>query len=255
MGLDQTARQLYYRVLRPGGVVKLPSGFYIQVRRLTLYELDNVQFNDQGQFTYTYELSGGKTKEAFYDISQWPEPPRAPAVPEQACDTLSMEASLWKVYNLYQSALLHRIKQVEAAENYAHSVARYILAHCVKDVDRALVNNAEAYELVYGAAICPEVSLTDIETALAQTFKASFDGQPILDQLLKDKGGSSASSGHGSGKVDALRQWAGQARQSWQLTKEKWAEFSLKERAEMVVSLKLPDWLSALEWQKKEREK
>jgi len=52
-----------------------------------------------------------------------------------------------------------------------------------------------------------------------------------------------------------LRQWTGQARQSWQLTKDKWAEFSLKERAEMVVSLKLPDWLSALEWAKKEKER
>ena len=228
-------------------MVKLPSGFYIQVRRLTLYELDNVQFNDQGQFTYTYELSGGKTKEAFYDISQWPEPPMAPTVPKEACDPNSMEAALWRVYDLYQSALLHRIRQVEAAENYAHSVARYILAHCVKDADRALVSTPADYELVYGAAICPEVSLTDIEAALATTFKASFDNEPILDQLLKDKGGS--------GKVDALRQWTGQARQSWQLTKDKWAEFSLKERAEMVVSLKLPDWLSALEWAKKEKER
>ena len=229
------------------GIVKLPTGFFIQVRRLALYELDAVPFNDHGSFTYTYELSGGKTKEAFYDISQWPEPPRAPAVPEDACDPNSMEASLWKVYNLYQSALLHRIRQVASAETYAHSVAKYVLAHCLEDVDRALIVAPADYEAVYGAAICPEVGLSDIEQALSQTFKASFDGQPILDQLLKDKGGS--------GKIDALRQWAGQARQAWQLTKEKWAEFSLKERAEMVVSLKLPSWLESLEWQKREREK
>jgi hypothetical protein len=214
---------------------------------LTLYELDAVPFNDLGPFVYEYQLSGGKTKEAFYDISQWPEPPRAPTVPEDACDPNSMEAALWKVYNLYQSALLHRVRQVASAETYADSIARYILANCVKDADRALVETAADYEAVYGAAICPEVSIADIEAALANTFKASFDGQPILDQLLEAKGGS--------GKVDALRQWAGQARERWQLTKEKWAEFSLKERAEMVVSLKLPHWLESLEWQKKEREK
>lgn len=240
-------RQLYLRVLRPAGVVRLPTGFFIQVRRLGLYELDNVRFEDLGSFTYTYELSGGKTKEAFYDISQWPEPPKAPAVPKEACDPTSMEAALWKVYDLYQSALLHRIKQVQAAELYAHDVARYILENCVKDVDRALVETAEAYEAVYQAAICPEVSIADIEAALAQTFKASFDGQPILDQLFAGKGGS--------GKVDALRQWAGQAREKWQLTKERWAEFSLRDRAEMIVSHKLPSWLESLEIMKREKER
>lgn len=247
MGLSNSLRQFYLRVIRPPGTIRLPGGSFVRARRLQLYELDAVKFDDPGPFTYTYELSGGKTKEAFYDISQWPEPPRAPAVPKEACDPNSMEAALWRVYDLYQSALLHRIRQVESAESYAHSVARYILAHCLKDVDRALIETPADYELVYGAAICPEVSIADIEQALAQTFKASFDGQPILDQLFADKGGS--------GKVDALRQWAGQARQAWGLTKEKWAGFSLKERAEMIVSVKLPDWLSALEWAKRDRER
>lgn len=247
MGLSLKLRQFYYRVMKPVGVVKLPTGFLVKVRRLGLYELDAVAFNNPGPFTYTYQLSGGKTKEAIYDISQWTEPPRAPQVPESACDPNSMESALWKVYNLYQSALLHRIKQVEAAESYAHSVAKYILANCLSDVDRALVGTTEGYEVAYGAAICPEVSLSDIEAALSQTFKASFDGEPILDQLLKDKGGS--------GKVDALRQWAGQARQAWGLDKVKWAALSLKERAEMVVSLKLPQWLESLEWMKRERER
>jgi hypothetical protein len=225
----------------------LPAGLFVRVRRLALYELDNVTFQDIGQFTYTYELSGGKTKEAFYDISQWPEPPHAPAVPKEACDPNSMEAALWRVYDLYQSALLHRIRQVEAAETYAHSVARYILANCVKAADRALVETPGDYEAVYGAAICPEVSIADIEVALAQTFKASFDGQPILDQLFADKGGS--------GKVDALRQWAGQAREKWGLQKAEWAKIPLRERAEMIIVTKLSSWLESLEWQKREKER
>lgn len=240
-------RQFYYRVIKPPGTIRLPGGSFVRVRKLGLYELDACPFHDEGPFTYTYQLSGGKTKEAFYDISQWPEPPRPPAVPKEACDPQSMEASLWKVYDTYQSALLHRIRQVESAEVYAHGIAKYILANCLKDVDRALVVTAEWYEVVYGAAICPEVSLADIEAALSQTFKASFDNEPILDQLFKDKGGS--------GKVDALRQWAGQARQAWGLTKQAWAEFSLRERAEMVVSLKLPQWLESLEWMKREKER
>lgn len=245
--LGKFVRQLYLRVIRPPGTVRLPGGSFVRVRRLGLYELDACPFDGPGPFTYTYELSGGKTKEAYYDISQWTEPPRAPKVPESACDPNSMEAALWKVYNTYQSALLHRIRQVEATEAFAHDVAKYILAHCLSDVDRALVMLSEDFELVYGAAICPEVSLTDIESALATTFRASFDGEPILDQLLKDKGGS--------GKVDALRQWAGQARQVWGLDKVKWAAISLRERAEMVVSLKLPQWLESLEWMKRERER
>lgn len=247
MGLSHTLRQFYYRVMKPVGVVKLPTGFLVKVRRLGLYELDEIFFSDPGPFTYTYQLPGGKTKEAYYDIGQWTEPPRAPGIPEEACDPNSMEAALWKVYNLYQSALLHRIRQVEAAEAFAHGVAKYILANCLSDVDRALIETPEAFETVYASAINPEVELSDIEAALANTFKASFDGEPILDQLLKDKGGS--------GKVDALRQWAGQARQAWGLTKQAWAEFSLRERAEMVVSLKLPQWLESLEWAKREKER
>lgn len=239
-------RQWYLRVFRPGGVVKLPSGFFIKVRRLILYELDAVSFTDPGQFKYPYVVNG-KTIERIYDISQWSEPPKLPTVPEELCAENSYEWGMWRIYNLYQAALAQRVKQVEAAEAYAVQVSRYILENCLSDADRRRVITPADYEAVYSAAINPEVSLSDLEAALAQTFKATFDGGPILEQVLEDK--------EGSAKVDALRLWASQAREAWGLKLAEWAAIPLKERAGMVVTLKLPDWLQSLEWAKKEREK
>ena len=247
MGLvPDWAIRLYCRIVKPPGWVKVSGGFFVKVRRLELYELDAVPFDDPGPFKYPYNVNG-KTVERIYDISQWPQPPKPPEKPEDLCEEGSYEWALWRVYNLYQSALLQRVRQVEAAEAYAHSIARYILASCIKPTDRRKVATPPDYELVYKAAINPEVSLSDIAKALDETFGASFDGLPILDQIFEGKGGSA--------KVDAIRQWAGQARQAWGLDKIGWAGMPVKERAEMVVVTKLSSWLETLEWRKRDKNK
>lgn len=119
--------------------------------------------------------------------------------------------------------------------------------HCISAGDRELVREPGDYEAIYATAVNLEVSLSDITEALNRTFKASFDGQPVLEQLLKDK--------NGSGKMDAIRMWAGQERQAWQMTKEQWSGLSLPERAQMICTVKLPDWLQALEFAKREKER
>jgi hypothetical protein len=51
----------------------------------------------------------------------------------------------------------------------------------------------------------------------------------------------------GKSKVDAVRLWCGQARQAWKMTKEQWSHLPSDERAEMIVTVKLSDWLQMIE--------
>lgn len=241
-------RQLYYRVIRPVGVVRLPTGFLVRVRKLKLFELDCIPFNQAEPFTYTYHLPGGKTKEAVYDISQWPEPPKPPKVPKEVCDPQSMEAALWKVYDTYQSALLHRIREVSAGEEYAFNIARYILQDCLSESDRALVQTPNDYELIYQMALTPEVTLGDLKEQLRQTFSATYDGQPVLEEYFNDKSSDS------KGKVAAIRLWEFETMREMGKTKEEWAEIPKKDRAQYICGFKLPDWLSELAFRDREKE-
>lgn len=162
--------RLYYRLVSDTGVVFLGDGWPAKVRRLELYELDRVPYDDPGLFLYPYRTSSGKIIEKAYDISQWAEPPKAPLTPEHECEPESMEAGLWHIYNTYQAALAHRIKQVEAGEAYAHEVARHILANCLNERTRNRVKTPGDYEVIYQAAMSSEVTKEDLGSVLDSTF-------------------------------------------------------------------------------------
>lgn len=157
----------------PFGYAVLSNGFLIRVRRLYLYELDAVPFDDPGPFVYEYvNKVTGRVMPRVYDLSQWPEPPTPPAIPEHECDPDSYEAALWHVYNTYQAALLQRLKQVEYEDKYLRQVAAYILSNCVSHFGRRWIKTVEDYNLIYelATAYSTEVKLEDIQAALAATF-------------------------------------------------------------------------------------
>jgi hypothetical protein len=171
---------LRYAIGKPGSLLRLANGRIIRYRRLRLYELDIVPFDDPGPFRYPYKLSNGQTVERIYDISQWPEPPTAPATPEHLCSPDSYEAALWQVFNTYQAALSQRIKQIEATEQYAHDVAKYVIENCVTWGRSEWFTEPEDYTSLYQRVIYREVTLQEVEAALAATFPGFIRRQAIF---------------------------------------------------------------------------
>ena len=172
------AGRIIYKILKPfGGYVLLSDGFVCRVRRMALYELDAIEYEDIGPYYYTYvNKVTGKETPTLFDISQFTTPPKPPLIPEDQCDPHSMEFGLWHVYNNYQAALLHRLKQVDAAKAYAEDVSRYVLDHCISPRARGHVSTADDYRSIYEAALTPEVAAEDIETALQSVFPGVFSG-------------------------------------------------------------------------------
>lgn len=165
---------------KPGNLLRLTNGRIVRYRRLRLYELDTVPFNDPGPFRYPYKLANGQTVERIYDISQWPEPPTPPNTPEYLCQPDSYEAALWQVYNTYQAALNQRLKQVEAGETYAHDVARYVMDNCLTWGQPEWFTEVEDYTSLYNRVIYREVTLQEVEAALAATFPGYLRRQAIF---------------------------------------------------------------------------
>lgn len=173
------------------------SGGLVALRKLRLYELDIITFDDPGPFVYEYvNAKTGRVTKRVYRVDQWPEPPRPPTRPEHECEPESYEADLWHVYNTYQSALLQRTKQVEAEENYSHDIARYVVRHCphfpwwLKVYYRLLnlfglsqvkipqdcIISPEDYTSVYRRVLIPEVETGDIERVLRDMFPGFIRG-------------------------------------------------------------------------------
>lgn len=168
--------RLWIRLLYRKEAVKLSSGAWVKVRRLRLYELDAVPFEDPGPFEYEYKLGNGQVTKRVYDISQWPTPPKPPRIPESECEPGSYEAGLWQVYHTYQAAYDQRLKQVKAAEDYTHQVSLYLITHCLSEADQAKLKEPEDYLEVQRVALNLEITLKEVETALVETFPGYVAG-------------------------------------------------------------------------------
>lgn len=161
---------LYIRLIYRRIPVKLSSGRWVKVRRLGLYELDRVPFEDPGPFEYEYKLGNGQTVKRPYDISQWSSPPKPPTIPEAECLPGSMEQGLWQVYHTYEAAYAQRLKQVQAAEDYGHQISLYIVHNCLSLADQAKLKEPEDYLEVQRVALNLEITLQEVEAALASSF-------------------------------------------------------------------------------------
>lgn len=148
----------------------MDSGDYIRARRLALYELDVVPFDDVGPFLYPYKTSSGHIVETAYDLAQWKTAPEPPDTPESECTDGSTEQARWNAYHVYQAAIAHRLKQIDAGEQYTKDVAKYILTNCLSSTDCGKVISPDDYERLYKFVLNSEVKMEDIEAALASTF-------------------------------------------------------------------------------------
>jgi hypothetical protein len=157
--------------------VTLDDGGPCQVRVLTLYELDNVPFEDPGEYQHTYP--NGQTK--TYTLRDGPdgEPEKPPGL-EELAEHGSLHWAMWRRWNLYQAVLAHRLKQIEATDRHAHEVAKYILAHCISPEDYPRVTPGDLSKILQ-AALVTEVGMEAIETALAVTFPGLVQWQEYFE--------------------------------------------------------------------------
>jgi hypothetical protein len=168
-GIGRRAKVALFHFWAKGDWVVLSSGIPVRIRQLELYELDNVPYEDVGPYRHPY-LINGQIREQIHDVSQWEEVPKKPKKGQEECEPGSIEEAQWQLYNTYQAALSHRLKQVELTEKWSNDVARYILKNCVSESDRQYIIEPEDYTTIYHAVIVPEVRLEDIERVLRSTF-------------------------------------------------------------------------------------
>lgn len=227
--------------------VTLSDGQPCGVRQLGIYELDALPRPRLGMFTYTIELKGGP-QEAEFDISAYDEPPSPPEIPEHAVKERSEPWYQWQEYHMYQAALLHRKRQLQAAGDHAAAVKDYILAECIAPEDRRRVMNAADWRAIRAAALTEELTMELLAAALHNHLEAEYDGEDIFT-ALKDVAG-------GKGRYDAIKLWEGKVMLALGRTEAEYARLSLDERSRHVVRLMADEWLGQLEMSrmKKERE-
>ncbi len=159
----------------------LSDGLPIEVRRLQFLELeDQVPNEDPGLYIHTYVVNG-YPQEVGYGLEDYAEIPERPAQPLHEAEVGSYLEAQWEQYNLYRAVLTHERKRADLRDKYLIDCAKYILETCISPEDRMRILTTEDYQMVYNAALCPEVTEGDIVAVLAQTFQGNVEGQAFVE--------------------------------------------------------------------------
>ena len=150
--------------------VVLSDGKPCDVRRLGMFDLDEVRPELAGPYTYEVKTIDGRTFLAEYDGSRWPEPPPAPTKPH---DEINEESDEWYdlvEYLRYNAWLLHEKERTRLMQDYHVRVVHYILENCISQEDRSRIVTPGDWAAIHKAAIVPELTLG----VLAETLQATF---------------------------------------------------------------------------------
>lgn len=215
------------------------------MRRLGLFEMDDIPKDISGPYTYTVHLLGGDDFEMTYDIEAALEtPPEKPALSiEEALDG-SPEYYQWKDWLRFQEALAHQSKMFEGYAEYCERVAIYVRENCLPD--DVQIETADDWEAIYNAALCPQVTLEDIKTAMAHNFGATWGGKQLFDALANVEGGL--------GEYISTKVWETDLLIKLGETEAVYSERGIKERARMIAALKIPEFFRILESDKSLKE-
>lgn len=226
--------------------VTLSDGGSCEVRTLGIFELDRIQREFLGPFTFEMTILGGSKKEVEYDISKYEELDRPiPEKPKTPQEELVLETEEWyqfRDWQLYQAALNHNRQRLESIAAYCDDVAAYIITHCVSPEDSIRIVTAWDWERVYKIALIPPITEKMIIQTLRDSFQASFDEQEIFDALDKTKGGS--------GAYNALRLFENEWANEMGYSDLELAVIPVEERARRVCAKFLRGWMEHLETDK-----
>ncbi|MEE8389785.1 MAG: hypothetical protein V3S14_03180 [Anaerolineae bacterium] len=214
------------------------DGQKVQVRRLGLFEIDDIPKDIPGPYTYTVHLLGGDDYEMTYDIEAALEtPPEKPSIPLEEAIAGEPEYYGWQNWLRHQEALEHQTKVYEAYAEYCERVAVYVRENCL---DEGLgIETPEDWDLIYNAALCPQVTMEDIQGAMTHTFGARWAGKELFDALANVEGSL--------GEYISTKVWESDLMIKLGETDEIFAERSIKSRARMIAALKIPQFFSILE--------
>ena len=223
--------------------VTLSDGESLEVRTLGIFELDVVERQHIGPYTYPIELLGDVVKYAEWDLSKYEElgrdPPSKPKKPEHLIEENTEEWYQLRDFTRYETALWHRQEQNEAAAEFAENVKEYILVNCVPQEDLNRIITEDDWEKVYIAALVPPLTMQLIIDTLRNTYKASFDNKDIFDAMDKAKGGS--------GEYNHIRLWENMWANEMKVSDLELAVIPVEERARRVCAMMLNNWLEFLE--------
>jgi hypothetical protein len=144
----------------------LPSGLVASIKRLGLFEIDKVEKDIPGPYTYTLEVLNGKSYEVPFDLSV---PRVKPEIPLEEVEKNSKEFYNWQEYLRYQEALEHQKKQLEAYASYCERVRDYLIQNCLKIEDLDKLSDEDWTE-IYRLSLNPFVSIEEVASAMKHNF-------------------------------------------------------------------------------------
>lgn len=208
------------------------------MKRLGLFEIDDVSKNIPGPYTYTVHLFGGDDYDMVYNIeAALEDPPQKPDMPLEEAIAGLPEYYEWQEFLRFQEALLHQTKMHEAYADYCERVSIYVRDVCLPPDTQ--IETIEDWEAIYNAALCPQVSQADIKAAIARSFGATWGGKEIFDALGNIEGGM--------GEYISTRVWEVDLMIKLGETESAYTERGVNERARMIAALKIPEFFKILD--------
>lgn len=217
------------------------AGDSIEVRRMGLFEINEVKQPHLRPFTYTVTSVTGKEFEVEFDLDSYNEPPAQPD-----CDKFSAKKDdecwhRWREYDLFRASLAHQSRQFAELIRYKRAVAEYIIRNCLVDMgDVHKIISLADWERVMGAALVGQVTQEMIVDSLRDDFNAKWGGMPVLDALQKHVEA-------GNGEFAAIPVWEVELMIKHNMTEEEYITLEPRERARKIVAEKLPGWIESLD--------
>jgi len=226
--------------------ITLSDGGPCEVKRLGIFDMDNVGPTLVGPFIYKVKMADGQEVEVAYDLSNITRPPQHPGVPENEIEEGSPTWYALLDYQTYMMALAHERTRIESAIDHIKEKSRYIVEACLINDDIERILTRDDYLKVLAAALVPELTPEIFSDTLNTHFNAHFQGRDIMEAMKYVI--------PGSGAYAALKVWEINTMTQHGYTEEEWANLSLGERARKVAAFKLPDLLETLEKDKQHKE-
>lgn len=225
--------------------VTLTSGKTIKVRKLGIFELDDLESDIPGPFTYKMVMFNGEEHDVLFDYTRYAEPPAEPVDKDPPKN--SPGYSKLVQWQLYTAAKSHAEKRYEARLAYYKRVIQYILETCLSPQDVNDLLNDEDWRRVHEAALVPRVTKEILAHVFRSTYKATFNDMEIFDALQQVSGGL--------GMYDAISLWENKLMLQLRLTEHEYVMLPVIERARKIGAMLLDDMMAQLEADRMRKER
>lgn len=151
--------------------VTLSDGQPCKVRQLGLYELNGKGREVLGPYRYSLLLATGQIVEDEYDLRALDYIPAPPDKPVAEVQNGTIDWYNLQEYETYLAALAHEKARIESYHDYVQDVIDYILANCLSADDTRRIVTPEDWDVVYQAALVPELTMEVISATLRDSFR------------------------------------------------------------------------------------